>query len=66
MFKTNAVHEQSLENFNALLTLFANFNFGECDINSLTINLLFHSGAECPVSLEDTSGDWEINLDDYT
>lgn len=65
LLKTSEVYEQNLENFNAQLTLFGNFNFAECTINSLTINLLFHSGANCPLSLSDTNLDININLDKY-
>ena len=44
LLKSNEVHEENLKDFTSLIELFALYNFGECEINSLTLNILFLSG----------------------
>ena len=44
LLKSNEVHEQNLNDFTSLVQLFAKYAFGECQIHSLTFNILFISG----------------------
>ena len=50
LLKSNEVHEQNLNDFTSLVQLFAKYAFGECQIHSLTFNILFISGGQCKVS----------------